>query len=262
MTTLTSHCGARKKKKESSFHLFRFGGKVSSPVVLPTRTVFMHKKKNDPSKENFVQKTKRKLFGKAKKSGGKVKTEEGKTPERTEMMEAPKEEGGKGAIRETLIHFPEINREKKVVSENANTTKATRAENGYCSSIPMSTNPSGSQTFITRRRSMLRVMYDFEALAENDVSVKRGEMVTVLNKDDKDWWWVENSRLQKGFVPKDYIWPCACYGKMKSSASCYFPLLLNSTVGFVLLSLLSQFQVLYLFLVRFYLLNKFASSYS
>ena len=61
--------------------------------------------------------------------------------------------------------------------------------------------------------AMLRVLFDFDACEENDVSVRRGELVKVLNKDDDDWWWVENVQRSQGFVPKNFLWPCGCYGK-------------------------------------------------
>ena len=48
-------------------------------------------------------------------------------------------------------------------------------------------------------------LFDFRAADENDVSVRRGETVCVLNKEDPDWWWVERENGDEGFVPTSYI---------------------------------------------------------
>ncbi|XP_050692256.1 SH3 domain-containing protein Dlish-like isoform X2 [Eriocheir sinensis] len=51
------------------------------------------------------------------------------------------------------------------------------------------------------------VLYTFIARDENDVSVERGEFVTVLNRDDPDWYWVLRSDGQEGFVPSGFVYP-------------------------------------------------------
>lgn len=42
---------------------------------------------------------------------------------------------------------------------------------------------------------------------ENDVSVERGEFVTVLNREDPDWYWIIRSDGQEGFVPSGFVYP-------------------------------------------------------
>lgn len=42
------------------------------------------------------------------------------------------------------------------------------------------------------------VLYTFIARDENDVSVERGEFVTVLNKEDPDWYWIVRTDGQEG----------------------------------------------------------------
>ncbi len=52
------------------------------------------------------------------------------------------------------------------------------------------------------------VLYTFIARDENDVSVERGEFVTVLNKEDPDWYWIVRTDGQEGkkkFMKKYYI---------------------------------------------------------
>ena len=50
------------------------------------------------------------------------------------------------------------------------------------------------------------VLYTFIARDENDVSVERGEFVTVLNQEDPDWFWVVRSDGQEGFVPSGFVY--------------------------------------------------------
>ncbi|CAG2121176.1 unnamed protein product, partial [Medioppia subpectinata] len=51
------------------------------------------------------------------------------------------------------------------------------------------------------------VLYTFIARDENDVSVERGEFVTVLNRDDPDWYWVVRCDGQEGFIPSGFVCP-------------------------------------------------------
>ncbi|BES93222.1 Variant SH3 domain [Nesidiocoris tenuis] len=51
------------------------------------------------------------------------------------------------------------------------------------------------------------VLYTFIARDENDVSVERGEFVTVLNREDPEWYWVVRSDGQEGFVPSGFVYP-------------------------------------------------------
>jgi hypothetical protein len=51
------------------------------------------------------------------------------------------------------------------------------------------------------------VLYSYAAQDENDLSVDRGQCVTVLNADDPDWFWVRRYDQQEGFVPSGFIYP-------------------------------------------------------
>lgn len=63
--------------------------------------------------------------------------------------------------------------------------------------LPFSKDPSGRYI----------VLYTFIARDENDVSVERGEFVTVLNKEDPDWYWIVRTDGQEGFVPSAFVYP-------------------------------------------------------
>lgn len=51
------------------------------------------------------------------------------------------------------------------------------------------------------------VLYTFVARDENDVTVERGEVVTVLNREDPDWFWIVRSDGQEGFIPSAFVYP-------------------------------------------------------
>ena len=51
------------------------------------------------------------------------------------------------------------------------------------------------------------VLYSYSAQDENDLSVERGQCVTVLNSEDPDWFWVSKFDGTEGFVPSGFIYP-------------------------------------------------------
>ena len=51
------------------------------------------------------------------------------------------------------------------------------------------------------------VLYSYAAQDENDLSVERGQCVTVLNSEDPDWFWVSKFDGSEGFVPSGFIYP-------------------------------------------------------
>ncbi|KAK9745068.1 Variant SH3 domain [Popillia japonica] len=73
------------------------------------------------------------------------------------------------------------------------------ADTSDCDSLdmsPFSKDPSGRYI----------VLYTFIARDENDVSVERGEFVTVLNREDPDWYWIVRSDGQEGFIPSGFVY--------------------------------------------------------
>ncbi len=68
-----------------------------------------------------------------------------------------------------------------------------------------------AQTRISKFRKCLWGLYivtdDFHAMDENEVSVKKGEHVSVWNQDDCDWFWVvrHTSNSDEGFVPSYHL---------------------------------------------------------
>lgn len=49
------------------------------------------------------------------------------------------------------------------------------------------------------------VLYDFEAGGDDELTVSEGENLTVVEKENDEWWLVRNSRGQEGVVPAQYV---------------------------------------------------------
>uniref|UniRef100_U5ETZ4 Putative sorbin and sh3 domain-containing protein n=1 Tax=Corethrella appendiculata TaxID=1370023 RepID=U5ETZ4_9DIPT len=75
--------------------------------------------------------------------------------------------------------------------------------------LPFAKDPSGRYI----------VLYTFIARDENDVSVERGEFVTVLNREDPEWYWIVRSDGQEGFIPSGFVYPAEniLQGQVKAS---------------------------------------------
>lgn len=50
-----------------------------------------------------------------------------------------------------------------------------------------------------------RVMYNYEALYDDDITVHPNEIVTILNGDDIEWLWVLRRDGAEGFIPREYV---------------------------------------------------------
>jgi len=59
------------------------------------------------------------------------------------------------------------------------------------------------------------VLYSYHGQDENDLSVERGQLVTVLNKDDPEWFWVNLPDGHEGFVPAGFIYPIDAIQKQR-----------------------------------------------
>jgi len=50
-----------------------------------------------------------------------------------------------------------------------------------------------------------KVMYDFEAQGDDELTVNENDVITVVDKENDEWWLVRNSAGQEGVVPAQYI---------------------------------------------------------
>ena len=62
--------------------------------------------------------------------------------------------------------------------------------------------PKGSATAAAESAT---VLYDFDAQGDDELTVKENEVVTVVDKENEEWWSVRNSAGQEGVVPAQYV---------------------------------------------------------
>ncbi|XP_068144052.1 SH3 domain-containing protein Dlish [Drosophila tropicalis] len=96
--------------------------------------------------------------------------------------------------------------DNKPDDESCNTNSNANA-NGSSNEINLHLVEPECTPFIKEPSGRCIVLYTFIARDENDLSVERGEFVTVLNRDDADWFWIMRSDGQEGFVPANFIYP-------------------------------------------------------
>ena len=64
------------------------------------------------------------------------------------------------------------------------------------------------QDFVKKHLGQYIVLFDYNAMQEDDISTHHGETVTVLNKDDPDWYWVRTEDgTREGFIPRKFLRP-------------------------------------------------------
>lgn len=52
---------------------------------------------------------------------------------------------------------------------------------------------------------ILRTVYSYEGAEDNELSFNEGDLLTLLDKLDEDWWLVKNEHDQYGLVPSNYV---------------------------------------------------------
>ena len=62
--------------------------------------------------------------------------------------------------------------------------------------------------FEIQNEQMLKVLYDFDAEAGTELTVKEGEVLTILSKDAGDGWW--NARLVFTIITEPLKWGLLC----------------------------------------------------
>lgn len=90
---------------------------------------------------------------------------------------------------------------------------------GVAATTEHSTTPPDVHPFFKDPAGRYVVLYTFVARDENDVSVERGELVTVLNHEDPDWFWVLRSDGQEGFVPSAFVCPAVADSAQESQGT-------------------------------------------
>lgn len=103
------------------------------------------------------------------------------------------DEAKKSVIREKALM--NVDRFLKSLDESPNYARIEKEKNRYGAIMEFRKRPHGK----------LRAEYKFEARNEDDVSVKEGEILLLLNNDDPDWFWVRREDGAEGFVPSNYV---------------------------------------------------------
>ena len=48
--------------------------------------------------------------------------------------------------------------------------------------------------------------YDYSARTNGDMSIKRGDLLYIMNSDDEDWWLARAKHSgQEGYIPSNYV---------------------------------------------------------
>lgn len=119
-------------------------------------------------------------------------------------------EGKEGFIPFTYC-IPEDEYDKRKEKQRSTRLHRTNFRNtSFLDSLNVqTTNPDDSQswTFVKSNFGDSVVRFDFDATDENDITAIKGEKVTVLNKDDPDWFWVRKKDGIEGFIPRDFLVP-------------------------------------------------------
>nr|1E7O_A Chain A, SPECTRIN ALPHA CHAIN [Gallus gallus] len=53
-------------------------------------------------------------------------------------------------------------------------------------------------------KELVLVLYDYQEKSPRELTVKKGDILTLLNSTNKDWWKIEVNDRQ-GFVPAAYL---------------------------------------------------------
>lgn len=51
----------------------------------------------------------------------------------------------------------------------------------------------------------VKALYDYDAEAESELTIKEGETLLITEKHSSGWWYATNSVGQSGFVPENYV---------------------------------------------------------
>jgi hypothetical protein len=52
---------------------------------------------------------------------------------------------------------------------------------------------------------MLRVVYNYVASEEDELTIRKDELLTLIETYDDNWWLVSNKRNKRGLIPFNYV---------------------------------------------------------
>jgi hypothetical protein len=104
--------------------------------------------------------------------------------------------------------------EQTYTSPTSAAAKAVRWAEPSSASLPpppMHHSRTTSATSVPKAASAASVqvtataLYDFDAQGDDELPIAEGEILTVIDKSNDDWWTVKNSRGKQGVVPAQYV---------------------------------------------------------
>ncbi|KAI6654873.1 SH3 domain-containing protein 19-like [Oopsacas minuta] len=94
----------------------------------------------------------------------------------------------------------------KVKKSNKSSQKKPKSNLLLSTSPPQSigTFHNAFTTFSKTPVEIRTLLHSYRSRQENDLTVRKGEQVTVLNRSDHDWVWVVRGDGEEGFIPTSY----------------------------------------------------------
>ena len=68
---------------------------------------------------------------------------------------------------------------------------------------PATLKPNRTESHLTQQR--VKALYDYQATIPEELSIKEGDVITVLDTSDGDWWIGELKDGKKGSFPANYV---------------------------------------------------------
>ncbi|TKR94789.1 hypothetical protein L596_009031 [Steinernema carpocapsae] len=99
--------------------------------------------------------------------------------------------------------FTTIDR-KTIKAMKVGTLRVSANIDRFLESLPMTYDEDG-EPFVKESSGEREIQYDFKARTEDELSVVRGQQLTILNTSDPNWTWVADSGENEGFVPASYF---------------------------------------------------------
>ncbi|CAA96594.5 SH3 domain-containing protein [Caenorhabditis elegans] len=117
-------------------------------------------------------------------------------------------DGRKGFVPQTyckLLLNSKHGEKKKVIGSSATLDRRWEKSNlqRFIDSLPV--QKEEGEVFKMDEICEVQILQSFDGSAPDDISVKDGESVTVLNISDPEWTYIRNSDNQSGFVPSSHV---------------------------------------------------------